>query len=68
MVGAVVETRPLLLDAAVAELLAVLTKAGCNACGLCRGVVDGEGDLDGGFGVARGSPERKPELEPELVG
>lgn len=62
------EARPLLLDAAVAELPAVLTKAGGNVCGLCRGVVDGEGDLDGGFGLARGSPGRKPEFEPELVG
>lgn len=63
------EARPLLLDAAVAELPAVLTKAGGNACGLCRGVVDGEGDLDNGsFEFARGSPECKPELEPELVG
>ena len=68
VVGAVVEARPLLLDAAVAELPAALTNVGGNACGLCLGVVDGEGDLDVGFGFIRGSPERKPELEPELIG
>lgn len=80
VVGAVEEAIPLLLDVAVVEFPA--RRAGGNACGLCRGVVAGEGVLDlfalaftrgsGGHELGPGpvnelEPEPEPKkLEPEL--